>query len=279
MITNLYKDILKNLIIKQAEVGKKRPKIKLENLKNKVICAKAEKLLALLPDNSVDLVLTDPCYGIDYIGQLKRKLGGKRLSVTKYHWNDYGAGDSKGFNDEKRTSPELINECLRVGKNSIIWGGNYFGDILPTSQCFYIWNKCQRKFSMADCEQAWASFNKAARIFDYARSQYISDEAKRFHPTQKPIKLFEWCIMQARLKPGATVLDPFCGSATTAIACINLGYNYICADEDANMIKQAQARVEDRLKQPNLFKAEEIVATNLSLFDLPTYETREVGNE
>lgn len=251
----------------------------IKKLQNKTICADAKKLLALLPDKSIDLVLTDPCYGIDYTGQLKRKLGGKRLAVTKYHWNDYGAGDSKGFNDEKRTSPELINECLRVGKNSIIWGGNYFADVLPASQGWLVWNKHQRKFTLADGELAWTSFDKALRIFDYSRSQFKADEKKRIHATQKPLKLFEWCIMQARLKPGATVLDPFCGSATTAIACINLGYNYICADEDANMIKQAQARVEDRLKQPSLFKAEEIVAANLSLFDLPTYETREVGNE
>lgn len=249
----------------------------IEKLQNKIFCADAKKLLALLPDKSIDLVLSDPCYGIDYTGQLKRKLGGKRLSVTKYNWNDYGAAESEW--DKERTSPEIIKEFLRVGKNSIIWGGNYFADVLPASQGWLVWNKGQRNFSLADGELAWTSYDKALRIFDYSRSQFKADELKRIHATQKPLKLFEWCIMQARLKPGATILDPFCGSATTAIACINLGYNYICADEDANMIKQAQARVEDRLRQLNLFKAEEIVATNLSLFDLPTYETREVGNE
>ena len=132
---------------------------------------------------------------------------------------------------------------------------------------------------MADCEQAWASFDKAARIFDYARSQYISDEPNRFHPTQKPIKLFEWCIMQARLKPGATILDPLCGSGTLAEACINLGYNYICAELDPDMVNKARKRIDNRLKQQGLFKAEEIVAYNLSLFDSPQYETRGLENE
>ena len=249
----------------------------IKKLQNKIICADAKRLLALLPDKSIDLVLTDPCYGIDYTGQLKRKLGGKRLSVTKYNWNDYGAAESEW--DKERTSPEIIKEFLRVGKNSIIWGGNYFADILPASQGWLVWNKGQRNFSLADGELAWTSYDKALRMFDYSRAQYKADEKKRIHATQKPLKLFEWCIMQARLKPGATILDPLCGSATLAEACINLGYNYICAELDPDMVAKARLRIEDRLKQKSLFKPEEIVVTNLSLLDMPGYELREVANE
>ena len=244
----------------------------IKKLQNKIICADAKKLLALLPDKSIDLVLTDPCYGIDYTGQLKRKLGGKRLSVTKYNWNDYGAAESEW--DKERTSPEIIKEFLRVGKNSIIWGGNYFADVLPASQGWLVWNKHQRKFTLADGELAWTSFDKALRIFDYSRSQFKADEKKRIHATQKPLKLFEWCIMQARLKPGATILDPLCGSGTLAEACINLGYNYICAELDPFMVAKARCRIEQRLRQQGLFKAEEIVAYNLSLFDSPPIRNR-----
>lgn len=249
----------------------------IKKLQNKIFCADAKKLLALLPDKSIDLVLSDPCYGIDYTGQLKRKLGGKRLSVTKYNWNDYGAAESEW--DKERTSPEIIKEFLRVGKNSIIWGGNYFADILPASQGWLVRNKGQRNFSLADGELAWTSYDKALRIFDYSRSQFKADESKRIHATQKPLKLFEWCIMQARLKPGATILDPLCGSGTLAEACINLGYNYICAELDPDMANKARKRIDDRLKQQGLFKAEDIVACNLSLFDSPQYETRGLENE
>lgn len=243
--------------------------IKIENIKNKIFCAEASKLLALLSDKCIDLALIDPPYGIDYTGQLKRKLGGKRLSVTKYNWNDYGAAESEW--DKERTSPEIIKEFLRVGKNSIIWGGNYFADVLPASQGWLVWNKHQRKFTLADGELAWTSYDKALRIFDYSRSQFKADEKKRIHATQKPLKLFEWCIMQARLKPGATILDPLCGSGTLAEACINLGYNYICAELDPIMTAKARCRIEQRLRQQGLFKAEDIVAYNLSLFDSPHY--------
>ena len=236
--------------------------LKIENIVNKLFCAEAAKLLALMPDKSIDLALIDPCYGIDYCGQLKRKLGGKRLSVTKYNWNDYGAADKEW--DKERTSPELIKEVIRVTKNQIIWGGNYFADILPTSQGWLVWNKGQRKFSMADGELAWTSYDKALRIFDYTRSRYNADEKKKIHPTQKPIKLFEWCLQKAKLKPGAIVLDTFCGSATTAIACENMGYKYICCDNDPDMIAKAQKRFREHKRQTKLFKPEEVaIQTNL----------------
>ena len=231
--------------------------IDINRITNKVFCADAKKLLKLLPDNCADLALIDPCYGIDYCGQLKRKLGGKRLSITKYGWNDCGASDKTW--DKERTNPELIKEVIRASKNQIIWGGNYFADILPARQCWYVWNKGQRAFSMADGELAWTSYDKAMRIFDYSRSQFNADEKKKIHPTQKPIKLFEWCIQKAKLKPGAIVLDCFCGSATTAIACINMGFKYICLDSDPDIIPKAKERIEEHKRQTKLFKPEEIV--------------------
>lgn len=239
--------------------------IDVNKITNKIFCAKAEKLLKLLPDNCVDLALIDPCYGIDYCGQLRRKLGGKRLSITKYSWNDYGAANK--IWDEERTNPDTIKEVIRVSKNQIIWGGNYFADVLPARQCWYVWNKGQRAFSMADGELAWTSYDKAMHIFDYTRSQFKADEKKKIHPTQKPIRLFEWCLGKAKLKPGAIVLDTFCGSGTTAIACENKGYKYICCDEDPDMIAKAQARFEEYKRQTKLFTAEE-VAVQMNLLEV-----------
>ena len=165
-------------------------KVDINRFKNKIFTAPAQLFLRYLKDNCVDLALIDPAYGIDYCGQLKKKLGGQKLSITKYHWNDYGAQDQTW--DRERTSPDLIKEVIRVSKNQIIWGGNYFSDILKPTQCLLIWNKKQRGFSLADGEVAWTSYDKALRIFDYSRSEYKADEPNKIHPTQKPVKLFEF---------------------------------------------------------------------------------------
>lgn len=231
--------------------------IKIENIKNKIFCAEASKILALLPDKCIDLALIDPPYGIDYTGQLKRKLGGKGLSKSKYSWKDHG-GSKKNW-DKDRINPDIIREVIRVSKNQIIWGGNYYADILKPSQGYLVWNKCQRKFSMADGELAWTSYDKALRIFDYSRSQYKADEPKKIHDTQKPIKLFEWCIDKAKLKPGAVILDVLCGSATTAIAAYNKGFDFICSDNDPEIIPLAQERYTEHLRQGRLIQPKEIL--------------------
>ena len=231
--------------------------IDVNRIKNKIFCAEASKLLVLLPDNCVDLALIDPPYGIDYTGQLKRKLGGKKLSVTKYSWVDRG-GSSKDW-DKERINPDIIREIIRVSKNQIIWGGNYYADILDPSQCYLVWNKGQRGFSLADGELAYTSYDKALRIFDYSRSQFKADEPHKIHDTQKPIKLMEWCIDRAKLKPGAIILDVFCGSATTAIAAYNKGFNFVCSDIDKEMIEKAQARYKEHTRRIRLIKPEELV--------------------
>lgn len=256
MIVGIYKIILAYLKAVQPAVGKKRPKIILDNLKNKIFCAEASKLLALLPDKCIDLALIDPPYGIDYTGQLKRKLGGKGLSISKYSWVDRG-GSNKTW-DKERISPDIIREVIRVSKNQIIWGGNYYADILKPSQGYLIWNKGQRGFSLADGEIAWTSYNKALRIFDYSRSRYKADEPNKIHDTQKPVKLFEWCIDKAKIKPGAIILDCLCGSATTAIAAYNKGFDFICSDNDPNIIKKAQERYVEHTRQVRLLNPKEI---------------------
>jgi site-specific DNA-methyltransferase (adenine-specific) len=230
--------------------------VDINRFKNKIITAPAGLLLKFLKDNAVDLALIDPCYGIDYTGQLKRKLGGKGLSISKYHWNDYGA--SKENWDAERTNPDLIKEVIRVSKNQIVWGGNYFADILPASQGWLVWNKGQRKFSLADGELAWTSYDKALRIFDYSRSQYKADEPNKIHATQKPAKLFKWCIEQAKLKPGAVILDCFAGSCTTAIAAYDLGFDFVCVEQSPEMALKAKARFEKHKSQIRLFTPEEI---------------------
>lgn len=161
--------------------------ITIDQLQNRIICADCLDILKQLPDKCVDLVLTDPPYGIDYGGQLIKGEEYK-TQTNKHGWRNFGNGEW----DKERPSAEIFREMLRVSKNQIIWGGNYFADLLPASQGWFVWNKMQRNFSLADGELAWTSFDKALRIFDYSRGQANQDE--KIHPTQKPLKLIEWCL-------------------------------------------------------------------------------------
>lgn len=165
----------------------------MEQYINKIINADCLDILKQLPDKCVDLVLTDPPYGIDYGGQLIKGEEYK-TQTNKHGWRNFGNGDW----DKERPSAEIFREMLRVSKNQIIWGGNYFADLLPASQGWFVWNKMQRNFSLADGELAWTSFDKALRIFDYSRGQANQDE--KIHPTQKPLKLIEWCLARGGWK-------------------------------------------------------------------------------
>ena len=152
-----------------------------------------------------DLLLTDPPYGI--------RADGFRGAV-KNGWKDYGA--VTGWDNEK-PSRWLIEMLLEACKKAIIWGGNYFE--LPPRMGWLVWDKGQRDFSLADCELAWTSENRAARVFNFARGRAQLDGHQ--HPTQKPEELMRWCLQQAG--ECATILDPFAGSGTTGRAAKDLG--------------------------------------------------------
>lgn len=209
--------------------------ITIEQLQNRIICADCLDILKRLPDKCVDLVLTDPPYGIG-VGETKEHNGWKAFG--KQEW------------DKERPSAEIFREMLRVSKNQIIWGGNYFADLLPASQGWFVWNKMQRNFSLADGELAWTSFDKALRIFDYSRGQANQDE--KIHPTQKPLKLIEWCLARGG-KKNDLVLDCFSGSGTTAVACHNLKRRFICIERDREYWKASCERLEQAQRQQTLF--------------------------
>ena len=197
----------------------------IKELENKIINADCLDILKQLPDKCVDLVLTDPPYGIDYGGQLIK--GEEFKFVTNKHgWRNFGNNEW----DKERPSEEIFKQILRVSKNQIIWGGNYFADLLPASQGWLVWNKGQRDFSLADGELAWTSFDRALRIFDYSRAKALQDG--KIHPTQKPLQLMQWCLEDKRSQEGDLVLDCFSGSGTTALACHNLKRWFICIEKD-----------------------------------------------
>ena len=138
---------------------------------NKVINADCLEIMKKLPDNCIDLVLTDPPYGIGYAKDVGRKSG-----------NGWRNRESKEW-DSEIPPKEFFDEMKRISKNQIIWGGNYFIEYLQNKMCWLVWDKGQRDFSLADCELAWTSFDSAARIFTYSRSRQTGNN-ERAHPTK-----------------------------------------------------------------------------------------------
>lgn len=200
----------------------------------------------------VDAVVCDPPYGIGADKAAKaaadQRIKANGKSKAGRGWKDYGESNW----DDCRPCAEIFDLIIAKSENQIIWGGNYFTDFLPPTMQWLVWDKGQRDFSLADCEFAWSSQNKAARIFNYARGKALQDGKE--HPTQKPIALMKWCIEHLP-KDCETILDPFMGSGTTGVACVKLGRSFIGIEREAKYFDIACKRIEDAYKQPDMFIA------------------------
>lgn len=185
-----------------------------------------------MPDKCVDLVLTDPPYGI---GADKKKA---HSSIR-----DNPMWDKTTW-DEQRPSKECFDEMLRIGKKVAIWGGNYFTDYLPVSSGWIVWSKPQADtgFSLADGELCWTSEEFSLRIKKLGRRD------GNVHPTQKPVELMSYCIDKFT-EEGQIILDPFLGSGTTAVAAKQTNRNYIGIELSQKYCDIAN----ERLKQDLLF--------------------------
>ena len=193
--------------------------------------ADCRDILPLIPDKSIDLVLTDPPYGdsCDLDNKSDTRWSKKNGFSDLWIENQHGKWNIK-------PDANVFEELNRVGIELIIWGGNYFN--LGATPCFLIWDKGQRDFSFADAEIAWTSLKQSIRIFDYARSKLNTE---REHPTQKPTPLIEWCILQ--VNNAQFILDPFLGSGTTAVACKILGRKCIGIELEEKYCKIAAQRL------------------------------------
>jgi site-specific DNA-methyltransferase (adenine-specific) len=212
---------------------------------NQIICGDCLEVMRDIPDKSVDLVVTDPPYGINIASN--GKVGGtKKAKLT-----DYGVCTWDKFIPSK----EYFQEMMRVSKNQIIFGGNYFVEHLYNSPCWIVWDK-DNSGNFADCELAWTSFKTAVRKIKYRWNGMLQENMKkkeyRFHPTQKPIGLFEW-ILDNYSDPNSIILDPFLGSGTTAIAAHNTGRFFIGIEKEPKYVEIARKRVEQAQAQQCLF--------------------------
>lgn len=201
----------------------------MKDLLNKIHLGDCLEFMKQLPDKSIDLVLTDPPYGIGISSNPVRQAHQKK------DW------------DISVPIDEVFNEVFRISKNQIIWGGNYFK--LPLSQGFFIWDKLQPEdFSLAMCELAYSSFQAPAKIFKYS----VLKEQGKIHPTQKPVQLFKWCLGYSKIEKGI-ILDCFSGSGTTALACHDLGLDFICIEKDPEYHAASVKRLEEHQRQGKLF--------------------------
>lgn len=219
-------------------------------------CAEIIPLLAaerFAPRWKIDACVTDPPYGIG-ADEAARNTALQRIkangkSKAGRGWKDYG--DSQW--DRVKPSAELLSALLRLGRHQIIWGGNYFTDILPPTMQWLIWDKGQRDFSLADFEMAWSSQWAAARLLDYPRALALQDGKE--HPTQKPVAVMKWCIEQLP-RDCKVIVDPFMGSGTTGVAAVQMRRKFIGIERDERYFEIAERRITEASQQLNIFEEE-----------------------
>tara|TARA_R110000787_G_scaffold33139_3_gene86956 strand:- start:104 stop:733 length:630 start_codon:yes stop_codon:yes gene_type:complete len=193
-------------------------------------------------DNHFDLAIVDPPYGIGISGQKENKKGKK--SDRKYH-------KEKNW-DNEIPSAEYFNELQRISKNQIIWGANYFVEHLTKgTKGWIVWDKGQHGLTMSDCELAYSSFQKPTRVFIQNRCIFMQ-EGGTIHPTQKPIKLYEWLLMNYA-KEGDKILDTHLGSGSIALACHNLNFDLTACELDKEYYEAAIKRINQHKQQLTMF--------------------------
>ena len=210
----------------------------------KLYNADCMEVMKTFKDKQFDLAIVDPPYGINITKN-------KRLNNNSV--NDW---------DSEIPSKEYFTELKRVSKNQIIWGGNYFIEHLNNTRCFINWDKLNHLDTYADCEMAWTSFDKNAKIFKYMwdgnRYGYegnikgVGKPTIRFHPAQKPVALYKW-LLQNFAKEGDTILDTHFGSLSIGIACHDLKFDLTAIELDKDYYEQAKQRLINHQRQLTLF--------------------------
>lgn len=192
----------------------------------KLYCGDCLEIMPTL--GKVDAVVTDPPYGL-----------GKKMQGGTWGAQEHNEGFLKW---DLEINQEWIDSILRLSVPAIIWGGNYF--LMPASRCWLIWNKLNAVPTMADFEMAYTNFDRPAKRIDLPVGR-----VEFGHPTQKPLRLMEWCL--SFLPDAATILDPFMGSGTTGVAAVNLGRNFIGIEKDPQYFEIAKERIAEAERRKN----------------------------
>lgn len=215
--------------------------------------------MKLIPDKYFDLAIVDPPY---FTGPNKRKFYGRNINKLKIRRKNYEPIESWDI-----PSKEYFEELKRVSKNQIVWGINYFDCYLGPG--LIIWDKVNGESTFSDCEVAYCSMHNKTKMFRYMwngmmQGKSISeghimqgDKSKnevRIHPTQKPVNLYKWTLLNYA-KTGDKILDTHVGSASSLVACYEMGYDFLGFEKDKNMFNLANKRLIDVMNQINFFDA------------------------
>ena len=197
------------------------------------------QLMKHYPDKYFDLAICDPPYGL---GEKLTERGGKHKNspfATLYR-------DSSKW--DILPEEEYWLELFRVSKDQIIFGANYFLEYLPNTRGFICWDKVQSMPTFSACELVWTSFDKPSKII---RKQ--STDLKRFHPTQKPIELYDFCFDYSKLEEGSKVLDTHLGSGSSRISANKYKLNFVGCEIDEKYYNKQNKRYDDFVSQVRLF--------------------------
>ena len=193
-----------------------------------------------MADNAFELAIVDPPYNI--VSQQKRGIGSRIDKTGKMNdWN------------HKKPNNEYFDELFRVSQNQIIWGANNF--ILPTTEHFIIWDKFQTVDNFASAEYAWTNIKMPAKVFRYSIHKEMVDRKScggKIHPTQKPVALYKW-LLKNYAKQGDKILDTHVGSASSLIACYQMGFEYLGFEIDEEYYNKAVERLEQVKAQTSIF--------------------------
>jgi site-specific DNA-methyltransferase (adenine-specific) len=203
------------------------------------------ELMARYEDNHFDLAIVDPPYGIEMDNQFVRVKPNRPNSYLR-------AGESQYKNatwDNDIPSPDYFKELFRVSKNQVIWGANYMCEFIPNGFGWIFWDKQMGDNNFSAGEFAFQSIQKRSACFSYP-SMRVS--GTRIHPTQKPVSLYEWLLMNYA-KEGDKILDTHLGSGSIAIACHNLGFDLTACELDKDYYEAALKRIEQHKAQTRLF--------------------------
>jgi site-specific DNA-methyltransferase (adenine-specific) len=199
-----------------------------------------------VPDKFYELGVIDPPYGIGIDGFKTTNSNNTKGSFYK----------KKGW-DKKSSDKLFFDQLFRVTKNQIIFGANHFISKIPyDSSCWIVWDKNRGDQCFADAELAWTSFDSPVKLkkitWDGFRQDDMKNKQVRIHPTEKPVKLYEWLLMNYA-KEGDKILDTHGGSQSSRIACYNLGYALDIIELDQEYFDEGNKRFETHKQQLTLF--------------------------
>ena len=211
-------------------------------------------------DKHFDLAIVDPPYGIGFDRENTTMSAGERKDGTKRNKTSWSNPRPTGYAvkewDSEKPGADYFNELMRVSKNQIVWGGNYFTDILPPSGGWVVWEKgVPEEMSLSQAELAWTQCLNSIKIARILWAGYKkAEQVVRIHPTQKPVKLYKW-LLHNYAKKGDLILDTHVGSASSLIACYDMGFDAVGFELDKDYYEASKKRLEEFMAQGRLFDA------------------------